>query len=381
MPNTRREFLWQSAVAAGAVASWPWAAQASPIAPDLSGGLDPSREFVFGARPDDPEMRESVNIWLWDDTPANGAAFGMPRIGVEAVANRWDRHDVQCNIALGDGRLLTIFESGEKHDPIGADGRARVLGAGPLAFELIEPFRHWRLRLRGDANVTKVDDAIAGRKPATPAPRVPVELEVDLRSAVPPWENGTLRPEAARVMAEQEEGHLIGSPRFEQLFRAKGRFRVGNDDHVLDGGGLRIRRQGVRRLARFWGHAWQSTVFPSGRAFGCLVYPPREDGKPTYNEGFVYEGKGALIPARVVEAPWLRRVKRSGQDVPVVLETATERVRIEGTTLLSALHEIPVTGDYAFPVLQQSIVRYAWRGESANGMLERSSLPHLVERG
>src|SRR5689334_20809510 len=101
-------------------------------------------------------------------------------------------------------------------------------------------------------------------------------------------------------------------------------------------GGLRIRRQGVRRLEGFWGHCWQSALFPSGRAFGYIAYPPRPDGKPTFNEGYLYLGRdGDLIPARVVEAPWLTRLEPRGEDVSVVLETAEGTERIEGETVLS----------------------------------------------
>ncbi len=343
---------------------------------DLSSGLDESREFVFAEQPADPEMRESVNTWIWD----NGVDFGMPRIGIEAVADQWDTHEVQCNIALAGGRLLTIFENGAVHDPAGSDGRPRILGAGPLSFELVEPFVHWRFRLDGLAVETSVEHQMAGTHPPR-GERVPVKLELDLRSAVPLWENGKLLPEAGRVMAEQEEGILIGGPRFEQLFRATGTFTVDGQEHSFDGGGLRIRRQGIRRLARFWGHAWQSSVFPSGKAFGHLVYPPRDDGLPTYNEGFLFDGDGGLIPARVVEAPWLRRMQPTGEDVSVVLETERGTVRIAGETQLSAYHAIPVTNDgAAYPILQQAIVRYTLDGETANGMLERSSLPEMMEK-
>jgi hypothetical protein len=346
------------------------------MAVDLTGGLEESREFVFARQPEDPEMRESVNVWLWDD----GVEFGMPRIGIEAVADQWETHDVQCNIALADGRLLTIFEPGKVHAPLGADGRPRVLGAGPLSFELVEPFVHWRMRLDGMAALTTVDAQIAGQRAGSS--RVPVQIDIDIRSAAPPWENGSLRADAARVLAEQEEGALMGGPRFEQLFRAVGTFSVDGKRHALNGGGLRIRRAGVRRLARFWGHVWQSAVFPSGRAFGHLLYPPRDDGKPTYNEGFVFDGDGRLMPGRIVEAPWLRRMQRRGEDASFVMETERGMLRIQGVTQLSAFHAIPVTErGAAFPILHQCIARYTWDGESANGMLERSSLPHLVARG
>ena len=36
---------------------------------DLTGGLPEEREFVFAAQPDDPEMRESVNVWIWTRAP------------------------------------------------------------------------------------------------------------------------------------------------------------------------------------------------------------------------------------------------------------------------------------------------------------------------
>ena len=148
----------------------------------------------------------------------------------------------------------------------------------------------------------------------------------------------------------------------------------------MRGGALRIRRQGVRRLARFWGHAWQSAVFPSGRAFGFLTYPARDDGKPTYNEAFLFDGDGALIPARVLEAPWLRRMQPRGQHFQVVLGTEDGRTEtISGESLVSAFSVIPVTADMSFPVLQQAIVRYTWGGETANGMSERSTLPEHMD--
>ncbi len=338
---------------------------------DLTGGLSDDREYVFATQPDDPEMRDSVNVWVWD----NGAEFGMPRIGVEAVGAQWETHDIQVNIAFADGRVFNMFGPGPVHDPLGADGRARTLGAGALSFELMEPFRHWRGRVEGTAVATSIQAQIDGWMPGSSRGElVPVELDLEIRSVVPPWESGTLLEEARHVLATQEEGALMGGPRFEQLFRAAGCLRVGDEVHEIDGGGLRIRRQGVRRLAAFRGHVWQSAVFPSGRAFGLCVYPPRTDGKPTFNEGYVFEGDGKLIPARVVEAPWLQVVEPKGQDASVVLESEHGTIRIQGETILSTCHVMgPPMIRQRFS-LQQAIARYTFDGETANGMLERSSV-------
>jgi hypothetical protein len=343
---------------------------------DLTGGLGDDRELVFGEQPADPEMRESVNAWLWD----NGTEVGMPRIGVEAVADQWDTHDIQVNVATADGRLFHMPAAGKVHDPRGADGKPRILGAGPLSFELVEPYRHWRLRLDGMATGTTVQKEMAAEAPEG-EPEVRVEIDIDIRSAVPPWEQGALLAEAKRVLDEQDEGALMGGPRFEQLSRATGTVRIGDTEYPIDGGALRIRRQGIRRLGTFRGHAWQSTVFPSGRAFGYIAYPAREDGLPTYNEGYLFDGDGGLIPAWVVDAPWLRKLQPNGEDVSVVLESEKGTTRIQGTTRLSHFSIMGGIGaNPDFPVLQQAIVRYTMDGETANGMLERSTRGGQIER-
>jgi hypothetical protein len=347
------------------------------MAIDLTGGLSDDREFVFATQPDEPEMRESVNTWVWD----NGVEFGMPRIGIEAVADQWETHDIQVNIALAGGRVLNLFEPGKVHDPLGADGRPRTLGAGGLSFELVEPYRHWRAHLEGMAAATTVQAQIdgSGTRGQSEGARVPVRLDFEIVSAVPPWENGALLVEAGRVLATQEEGDLMGGPRFEQLFRATGTLTVGDGVFALNGGGLRVRRQGIRRLPTFWGHAWQSAVFPSGRAFGYIVYPPRADGKPTYNEGYLFEGDGALIPAWVVEAPWLRTLQPEGEDVSVVLETEGGTTTIHGASALSTFSAMGA-GIGTGLTLQQAIARYTWDGETANGMMERSTLSEQISR-
>jgi hypothetical protein len=339
------------------------------VAIDLTGGLSDDLEFVFPVQPDDHEMRESVNAWVWDQS----GEVGLPRIGVEAVGDQWTTHDIQVNVALADGRVYNMYGPGPVHEPFSIDDRARVLGAGALSFELVEPFRHLRLRVRGEARATSAVAQIGGTLQGDE--RAPIELDIELRPAVPPWMNGALLDDAARVLDTQEEGDLMGHPwRFEQLCRATGSLRIGEESWAIDGGANRIRRQSIRRLAKFRGHAWQAALFPSGRGFGYIAYPPRTDGLDTYNEGYVFDGDGALIPARVRQAPWLTALAPNGDDVSCVLETAKGSVRIEGRTAASTFMVMPpeVGGGMQ---LQQAIVRYAWDGETAVGMLERSSTP------
>jgi prepilin-type processing-associated H-X9-DG protein len=340
------------------------------VSTDLSGGLSDDLEYVFESQPADPEMRESVNAWIWDA----GSEFGIPRIGVEAVADQWQTHDVQVNMAFADGRVLNMFGPGPVHDPLGADGRPRILGAGPLSFELVEPFGHLSLRVQGDAAVNSVEAQIEGQlvgKGST----VPVDLNIDLRPAAPPWTNGALRPEAKHVLDTQDEGYLMGHPwRFEQLCTATGTVTVGSTTYELNGGANRVRRQSIRREAKLRGHAWQAALFPSGRGFSYITYPERTDGKPTYNEGYLFMGDGDLIPAWAIDAPWLRDLVPHGESVPCVLETSHGTVTIHGETMMSTFAVMPpeVGGGLQ---LNQAIVRYTWDGESTHGMMERSTAP------
>jgi hypothetical protein len=354
------------------------------MAVDLTGGIDPSREYMFAQRPDNPEMRDSVSFWVVDDR----GEVGLPRIGIEAVAANWDAHDIQVNVAFPDGRVYRLRGNGPSMPAEGPDGRPTVLGAGGLAFRCIKPFDTWTMTYDGKAVQTSSADLVAGKKDG---PLVDVRFHVEATMAVPPWVQGSLQPDAGDRLKTSVEGELMGGPRYEQLFRATGSVTVGGtNEHSFTGSGLRIRRQGVRKLAGFWGHAWQSAVFPSGRAFGYIAYPPRPDGQPTFNEGYIFTGDGDLVAARVVQAPWLTRLQSLGENVSLVLDTADGIVAIEGETVFST-HDIHHDDDMysthalkkempSFPALQQAGVRYRWDGEETYGMLERSNPPEKISR-
>ena len=354
---------------------------------DLTGGLDPAREYMLAHRPEDPDMRDSVSFWVFDDR----GEVGLPRIGIEAVASNWESHGVQVNVAFADGRVFRLRADGPSRPVDGPDGRPTVLSAGPLTFTCVAPFDVWTMAFDGQAVQTSSAELAAGRKDG---PMVGVRFEVEARMAVPPWVQGAMRADADEQLRSSIVGDLMGGPRYEQLFRATGAVEVAGERLPFSGTGLRIRRRGVRKLEGFWGHCWQSALFASGRAFGYIAYPPRPDGQPNYNEGYVFLGDsardGELVPARVVEAPWLRRLRPADEDVTLVLETDRGTVRIEGQTVVSThditdRSEIPaeqlaLMANWTFPALQQAGVRYRWDGEEAIGMLERSSPMEAIER-
>jgi hypothetical protein len=340
------------------------------MAHDLTGGMDPSSDYFLAERPDDPEFRESASFWISDDE----GALGLPRIGIEAVASEWDKRGLQLNLGFADGRALIVRDLGEGRSPVDDDGVCRTFAAGALLFRHDEPFKTLTVSYEGPALDTTFDAMVAG-EPGDH--QTQIHVEVELTCALPPWVSGTLTQDAAELFNEGFAGAFI-SPRYEQLCTARGTVEVGDDDWSFTGTALRIHRQGRRDTGGFWGHCWPSALFPSGKGFGALAFPERPDGQPTFNEGFVFLGE-RMIPATLVDSPWIRRLQGSGEDVSLTLRTVDgDDVRIEGETLFT--NTIPGGSSEFAPALQQAGVRYRWDGEESYGMMERSMPVDKLER-
>jgi hypothetical protein len=329
---------------------------------DLTGGMDPSKDFFLSERPEDPEFRESASFWVSDDQ----GRIGLPRVGIEAVAGSWDKRDFQVNLGFPDGRTAIVRASGEGRSPVDDDGICRTLVAGGLEFRCVDPFKTLTLSYDGTALDTTAAKLAQGDMGGA---KVPLRVEVEMTCALPPWVSGTLNKDAADLFNDGFAGAFI-SPRYEQLCTSRGSVRFGDEEWAFSGTGLRIHRQGTRDVGGFWGHCWPSALFPSGKGFGALAFPERPDGEPTFNEGYVFDGK-RMIPATLVDAPWLRRLQPNHEDVSVTLRTDEGDVRIEGETVLSACMAGGTHHEFA-PALQQAGVRYRWDGEEAYGMMERS---------
>jgi hypothetical protein len=257
-------------------------------------------------------------------------------------------------LGLGEGRSVV--------DP---DGTCRTFAADDLTFRVVDPFGAHTMTYDGPA----IDTTMATRAGGDfSGPEVHLRVEVSTRGAAPPWVSGTLVQEAAELFVQGFAGAFI-SPRYEQLCTSTGQVEIGNERWVFQGTTLRIHRQGPRDVQGFWGHCWPSALFPSGRAFGALAFPDRRD-QPTYNEGFVY-ADGRILPATLVDAPWLKRLQPHGEDVSFTLRTAVGDVEIIGETCLSTCLPGSTSPDFP-PVLHQAGVRYRWDGEEAIGMMERS---------
>lgn len=340
----------------------------------LAGGLRPEQDLVFPSQPDDPEMRESVSVWLFDDE----GRFAFPRMGIEAEATSWDNRRVQGNFSFADGRVINGAGMGEAHDPIGPDGRPSVLGAGPISFRCIEPFRRWSMHWHGPARDGTIGQQVQGGFGA--AGTVDVDLDVDLEMVTPAWVQEYAIDDSMSEIEKQNAAAMGLGYRLEHHFLATGTYKVGGESYSFKGRGTRIHRQSARSLAGFFGHCWLSAVFPNGDAFGSLAYPPREGsgGEYSYNDAVLYKD-GRLVTARIVEAPFLRRIVPAGDPMRLVLESELGRTVIEAETALSTFRI--GNPDIGGLNLQQGGALFRWDGQEAYGMVERSTHESLTTIG
>ncbi len=333
---------------------------------NLSGGLTNERDLVFPSKPAEPEMRESTSVWFYEE---NGA-FGFPRMGIEAEASSWNNRRLQAAFTFPDGRALNGAGMGAPPPAIDDNGRSSIIGAGPLTFRCIEPFRRWTMTYDGtalDGTVQEQIDRSYGKRGARQ-----VRLHADMTMVTPAWVQET-RLDDSMSQVEKDNAAAMGLGfRFEHHFRAVGTFEIDGKSHEFRATGTRIKRQSIRRLEGFYGHCWLSAVFPDGSAFGSLAYPPRKDtnGELSYNDAVIYKN-GRLYPARILKAPFLRRIVPAGDELLLELDSELGRTVIEGTTALNTFRI--GNPDIGGLNLHQGGALFRWGNQKAYGMVERST--------
>ncbi len=341
---------------------------------DLTGGLAPEKDLVFPGRPDDPDMRESASVWLYEE---NGA-FGFPRMGIEAEASSWEDRRLQAAFTFPGGRALNGAGRGAAPPAIDEDGKPTILGAGPLTFRCIEPFRRWTMTYDGSALDGDVNEQIYGGYGARGA--TPIRLHVDMTMVTPAWVQQTSLDDPNMSQVEKDNAAAMGiGYRFEHHCRATGVYEIDGRTYEFKGVGNRIHRQSVRKLEGFFGHCWLSAVFPNSDAFGSLAYPPRGASEAySYNDAVIFKD-GRLYPARILNAPFLKRGMPAGDEMVLELQSELGRTVIEGTTALNTFRV--GNPDIGGLNLQQGGALFRWGDQTAYGMVERSTHESLTTIG
>lgn len=332
------------------------------------GGLAPEDDYFLAQAPEFSWIREGSSFWIYDDE----GRFGIPRFGVEAEPHSWENRRYQANFTLPGGRVLLDDGAAVMHPAMDEAGKPAVLGAGPISMHCVEPWKRWKVEFDGEVHDTTLDNQIAGK--AREAPRVPLRYQIKLDMKVPAYLQDC-SPEAflKRTTGERRDSLSVGLGwRIEQLFTGEGWYELDGRRESFTCSGMRVKRRSVRTDGLFLrGHCWQTAIFPDGRAFGYLAYPTHADGNPGWNYGFIWQD-GRMYPAKAQVIPWLKQADSAAQDVSLELESELGTTRIDGVTMLSTMRV--ARSDLFGLSLEQTGVRYRWDGQTAYGMLERSSI-------
>jgi hypothetical protein len=291
-------------------------------------------------------------------------------MGIEAEAACWNDRRLQAAFTFSDGRALNGAARGAPPSAIDTNGHPTIIGAGPLTFRCVEPFRRWTMSYDGSARDGTVQEQIDGSYGKRGAK--PIKLHVDMTMVTPAWvQEYNIDPNMSEIEKANAGAMGLGY-RFEHHLRAVGTYEIDGRTYEFKGVGTRIHRQSIRRLEGFFGHCWLSAVFPDGSAFGSLAYPPREGskGEYSYNDAVLFKD-GRLYPARIVKAPFLRRIVPSGDEMVLELESDLGRTVIEGTTALGTFRI--GNPDIGGLNLQQGGALFRWGDQKAYGMCERST--------
>jgi len=273
-------------------------------AQDLSSGLTTQIEYATQTAPTEPFWTE--NLLFAGSDPVADIGFWL-HLGT--VPNDWSMWEDRVILRLpGDQGVLSMWayhRTAPERRPAGSN----------LAFECLEPFRRWRVTFDGFAQHIANADMAAGLAPDGPRKRLTIDLEVTC--VTPVWDAQTSAKSASGKGDMNSQSWA--KEHYEQMWRAKGKVRVGEQEIAFDGTGWRDHSRGPRggATADPWGgHVILGCLFPSGRAVILSRYW-RPDGVINLEGGCVIDADGTFHHARFGEGPRLTGLELSGEHLPV----------------------------------------------------------------
>jgi hypothetical protein len=257
-----------------------------------------------------------------------------------------------------------------------ADNRAHY--AGGLRFEVVEPWKHHRVRY--DGSVCHLRDPHAMAEPAAAFkqnPQVPVELVLDWRGASPGW-GGEPRRRAADGSWEPAR---LGDPdkqfargHFEQHGTVAGTLRIDDRRYTLRGVGLRDHSWGPRFWQNTGYYRWLTiTLAPE---FGLMALVSERAGGDA-SRGYVFrKGRPNVEVERVDLESDFSGPDRTHRSIRARLHAADgERFDVEGRVLSL----VPCRNRRAGWVTRISEAMTEWRVGDHRGYGMSEYLDHLVK--
>jgi hypothetical protein len=332
---------------------------------DLSSTLPVESESIVDCPPETPYWSENLLFSLYDATRDVGLWL---HLGTEP--SEWALWKERSLVFLpGDRGVLSMWSyhrTAPERRPAGAS----------LAFQCIEPFRRWHLSFDGFGLHSLNEEMRVGR--VRDGRKQRFALELDIECAVPVWDAHAAATSGTGEGSMASQGWA--TEHYEQLYTATGTVQLESGEIALEGTGWRDHSRGPRgEGAGTWGgHVVMGCLFPeSGRAFGLSRFYDL-DATITLAGGYVVGEDCILHHAEVVDAPRLRSLQLSGEQLPIRLRWPEGELVLHLSTVRSAWMSmtpgLPMGAGLEGPgtIYAVNFARCEWDGEVAYAYVERS---------
>ena len=278
--------------------------------------LEPSDELMHPLE-DATNFNESMYFNVYDPSERIG---GFLRLGNRA--NEGYAEMTTC-LYLPDGRVAFTY-----HRPEITNNDA--FDAGGMRFEVVEPFEQLRASYEGKICILDRPLEMADpRRAFTENPWADCAVELEYRGHSPMLGGEPVNDDGTPITQKADEGFARGH--YEQHVGARGTIRVGDDEWVVDGVGLRDHSWGPRFWQSPWWYRWLTGNFGDDGGFVLSIVTRRDGAR---HVGGVWLADGVYEPLIDVQIDTEWRTDDTYHDrIHAVARTKDAEHVIDGTVL------------------------------------------------
>jgi len=278
--------------------------------------LEPSDELMHPLE-DATNFNESMYFNVYDPSERIG---GFLRLGNRA--NEGYAEMTTC-LYLPDGRVAFTY-----HRPEITNNDA--FDAGGMRFEVVEPFEQLRASYEGKICILDRPLEMADpRRAFTENPWADCAVELEYRGLSPMLGGEPVNDDGTPITQKADEGFARGH--YEQHVGARGTIRVGDDEWVVDGVGLRDHSWGPRFWQSPWWYRWLTGNFGDDGGFVLSIITRRDGAR---HVGGVWLADGVYEPLIDVQIDTEWRTDDTYHDrIHAVARTKDAEHVIDGTVL------------------------------------------------
>jgi hypothetical protein len=309
--------------------------------------LEPSDELMHPLE-DATNFNESMYFNVYDPRERIG---GFLRLGNRA--NEGYAEMTTC-LYLPDGRVAFTY-----HRPAITNNDA--FDAGGMRFEVVEPFEQLRATYRGKICILERPLEMADpRRAFTENPWADCAVELDYRGLSPMLGGEPVNDDGTPIIEKADEGFARGH--YEQHVGAHGTVRVGDEEWVVDGVGLRDHSWGPRFWQSPWWYRWLTGNFGDDGGF-VLSIVTRRDGARRVGGVWLADGVYEPLVDVQIDTEW-RTDDKYHDRIHAIARTKDAEHVIDGTVLSL----IPLRNRRTTPEGDQLVTRISegmteWRGD------------------